>query len=261
MNSIAKKGSMGEKPNWLFTIIIGGDVISRGVTFLNLLSMFFTRSVKTNFQQDTYIQRARMFGARGKYITHFELTIPSNLYSNWHDCFLDHRLSLESFKHSKESAKFWAYSGRNIPTSRISIDRSNVHTNRGEIALPIFKYNSRFSPTINYKKPFETIKKLKEIYGEKVFPESIIALMQIEKSDLKLQKMHKNSDIRDWTGPGINKKNLTRDRGFIATSGDFYDFKHHFQILYNPTLKKARIYYKPSETKKSFMINTKHMKK
>ena len=42
-------------PVALFTIAIGGNIISRGVTFENLLSMFFTRDVKHRIQQDTYI--------------------------------------------------------------------------------------------------------------------------------------------------------------------------------------------------------------
>ena len=45
-------------PSALFTIIIGGNIVSRGVTFENLLSMFFTQDVKHKIQQDTYIQRA-----------------------------------------------------------------------------------------------------------------------------------------------------------------------------------------------------------
>jgi Z1 domain len=55
----------GTDPTAPFTIVIGGNIISRGVTFKNLLSMFFTRDVKHKLQQDTYIQRARMFGSRG----------------------------------------------------------------------------------------------------------------------------------------------------------------------------------------------------
>ena len=51
-----------------FTIAIGGNIISRGVTFENLLSMFFTRAVITKMQQDTYVQRARMFGSRQEYL-------------------------------------------------------------------------------------------------------------------------------------------------------------------------------------------------
>jgi hypothetical protein len=51
-------------PTAPFTIVIGGNIVSRGVTFNNLLSMFFTRDVKHKLQQDTYIQRARMFGSK-----------------------------------------------------------------------------------------------------------------------------------------------------------------------------------------------------
>ena len=61
-------------PASLFTFIIGGNIVSRGVTFDNLLSMFFTRDAKHKIQQDTYIQRARMFGSRRRYLAHFELT-------------------------------------------------------------------------------------------------------------------------------------------------------------------------------------------
>jgi Z1 domain len=59
----ARNGAAATKPSSLFTIVIGGNVVSRGVAFDNLLSMFFTRDVKHKIQQDTYIQRARMFGA------------------------------------------------------------------------------------------------------------------------------------------------------------------------------------------------------
>jgi hypothetical protein len=48
-------------PKSLFSFGVGGNIISRGVTFENLLSMYFTRGVKGKMSQDTYIQRARMF--------------------------------------------------------------------------------------------------------------------------------------------------------------------------------------------------------
>jgi putative transposase len=71
-------------PAALYTIIIGGNIVSRGVTFENLLSMFFTRDAKHKIQQDTYIQRARMFGSRKAHVPYFELTIPNKLYLDWH---------------------------------------------------------------------------------------------------------------------------------------------------------------------------------
>ena len=48
----------GTNPSAPFTIVIGGNIVSRGVTFKNLLSMFFTRDVKHKLQQGTYSQRA-----------------------------------------------------------------------------------------------------------------------------------------------------------------------------------------------------------
>ena len=83
-----------EEPTNPFTFAIGGNIISRGITFNNLLSMFFTRNVKGLMQQDTYIQRARMFGNRNdEDMKHFELTIPGDLWDSWHTCFLLHRIS------------------------------------------------------------------------------------------------------------------------------------------------------------------------
>lgn len=67
--------SAATNPTSLFTIIIGGNIVSRGVTLDNLLSMYFTRDVRHKIQQDTYIQRARMFGSRGDYLQFFELTM------------------------------------------------------------------------------------------------------------------------------------------------------------------------------------------
>ena len=62
MNSDKEKNAAENRtatdPTTPFTIVIGGNIVSRGVTFTNLLSMFFTRDVKHKLQQDTYIQRA-----------------------------------------------------------------------------------------------------------------------------------------------------------------------------------------------------------
>ena len=60
-------------PAAMFTFVIGGNIVSRGVTFDNLLSMFFTRDSKHKIQQDTYIQRARMFGSRRSFFPRLTL--------------------------------------------------------------------------------------------------------------------------------------------------------------------------------------------
>ena len=84
-----KAGQVAEisTPTSLFSFGVGGNIISRGVTFDNLLSLYFTRTVKGKFSQDTYIQRARMFGTRKEYREHFQLWIPELLMGNWSKCF------------------------------------------------------------------------------------------------------------------------------------------------------------------------------
>lgn len=102
MNSDKKFDIDPTNPPSLFTVVIGGNIVSRGVTFENLLSMYFTRDVKHKLQQDTYIQRARMFGNRKQYLRHFELWIPENLYNDWRRCFVYHFLALKMIDYEKK---------------------------------------------------------------------------------------------------------------------------------------------------------------
>lgn len=46
-------------------IFIGGNILDRGITIKNMLCFFYGRNPK-NFQQDTVLQHARMYGARTK---------------------------------------------------------------------------------------------------------------------------------------------------------------------------------------------------
>lgn len=46
-------------------IFIGGNIMDRGITIKNMLCFFYGRNPK-NFQQDTVLQHARMYGARSK---------------------------------------------------------------------------------------------------------------------------------------------------------------------------------------------------
>jgi hypothetical protein len=139
-------------PSSLFTIIIGGNIVSRGVTFNNLLSMFFTRDVKHKIQQDTYIQRARMFGARGRYLEHFELTIPGQLYLDWHRCFVFHKLALEAI-HEKFGSPVWLSDHRIQAVSSASVDRSTVDLDKGEMSFAMFSYDDEIEEIIQVRSP------------------------------------------------------------------------------------------------------------
>ena len=116
-----KAGKVAEiaKPTSLFSFGVGGNIISRGVTFENLLSMYFTRTVKGKFSQDTYIQRARMFGIRKDYKEHFQLWIPEILMGNWSKCFAFHKLALEALR-SGAGAPVWLADHKTTPLQRQS---------------------------------------------------------------------------------------------------------------------------------------------
>ena len=146
-------------PTAPFTIVIGGNIVSRGVTFNNLLSMFFTRDVKHKLQQDTYIQRARMFGSRGDYLKYFELVIPNSLYLDWQKCFIFHRLSLESRKQNKQSP-VWLDGERITAVSAASIDKTNVVIDKGEMSFKLFDYDDSIKEKIrSYPKTlFSTVR-------------------------------------------------------------------------------------------------------
>lgn len=142
INSRGASGSVSKiaKPTSLFSFGAGGNIISRGVTFDNLLSMYFTRAVKGKFSQDTYIQRARMFGSREAYKDAFQLWIPKELLANWSKCFSFHKLALQAMR-SRSGAPVWLADHKTVPTSPASIDKSTVDFEGGEMSFGIFDYD------------------------------------------------------------------------------------------------------------------------
>lgn len=133
-------------PTSLFSFGAGGNIISRGVTFDNLLSLYFTRSVKGKFSQDTYIQRARMFGSRNDYKEEFQLWIPDSLLKNWVKCFEHHRLALNARRNGQPLV--WLADNKTIPTAQPSIDRSTVIFEVGEMSFEMFDYDTDKHETI-----------------------------------------------------------------------------------------------------------------
>ncbi len=179
MNSDADKKAVdytsATNPSTLFTVAIGGNIVSRGVTFDNLLSMFFTRDVKHKIQQDTYIQRARMFGSRGKYLPFFDLHIPENLYLAWHKCFVFHKLSLDSIR-SGNGSPVWLEDSRISAAAKSSIDKTTVSFDSGEMSFEIFDHNQHIEDVVNNssKTDLEKITALKEILGNDRIPDFIM---------------------------------------------------------------------------------------
>lgn len=238
-------------PTAPFTVIIGGNIVSRGVTFNNLLSMFFTRDVKQKLQQDTYIQRARMFGSRNNYLKYFELTIPKPLFLDWQTCFIFHRLSLESRKQNKLSP-VWLDGERIAAVASASIDKTNVVVDKGEMSFDLFNHDkASIEEIINQDiKPVQKLKALAELLGEKRVPKYLINYIEnfCPLGD-KSVAVHPPAPISGYTDKKgeMDKATITRVKGFIGKSqmevAKYPDAIHHVNILFND-LGKARVFYK-----------------
>lgn len=241
----------GTNPSAPFTVVIGGNIVSRGVTFENLLSMFFTRDVKHRLQQDTYIQRARMFGSRKAYLLYFELTIPKRLYLDWQRCFIFHRLSLEARKQSNRSP-VWLDGERITAAASSSIDQTNILVDRGEMSFDLFAYDPDSIDEILAQniKPLQKVKALSELIGKQSLPDYLINYMEnFCPAGNDSIAVHGPKSIAGYTDkPGeIDKATITRVKGFIGDpqleKSKFPNAIHHINILHNDK-GKARVFYK-----------------
>jgi len=251
LNSKRDRATAGDKPTTPtcpFTVIIGGNIVSRGVTFPNLLAMFFTRDVKTKLQQDTYIQRARMFGARGKYLKHFELTIPHHLYNDWHRCFAFHRLALQASKSNKMSP-VWVGDSRIAIAASSSIDRETVDLNKGEMSFQIFDCSDFANvDAIVAAGPMNvgTLKKLATVVGDGLPPFLIKYIQSALEMAPGTLAIHTSSSIAKY-GVSADVKTISRAKGLMGKTQldetKFPNAIHHVKIFHNGK-EKARVFYK-----------------
>ena len=241
----------GTDPSAPFTVIIGGNIISRGVTFNNLLSMFFTRDVKHKLQQDTYIQRARMFGSRKAYLKYFELTIPKTLYLDWQRCFIFHRLSLEARKQNNRSP-VWLDGERITAAASSSIDKTNILVDRGEMSFDLFNFDPTGIDEILQQRtsPLRKVKALSELLGKNCLPDYLINYIENFCPDgdasIAVHNPRSIAGYADKTGE-IDKATITRTKGFIGDRelepSKYPNAIHHINVLFNQT-GKARVFYK-----------------
>ncbi|MDA8669194.1 DEAD/DEAH box helicase family protein [Alphaproteobacteria bacterium] len=233
-----------EKPAAIFTISIGGNIVSRGVTFNNLLTMFFTREVKHKIQQDTYIQRARMFGNRGEYIENFELSIPEELYDNWHRCFQFHRIA---YAHAISGKPAWLGDKKVRAVATSSIDKSTVQIDSGLINFSIFDYSKEIEGICLNKEidPITKLNNLNKIIGDDGLPSFFIdVLKELMVDGLHEFAIHKPRAIDSYKSGEVDVKEITRKKGFFGTN-DYNIFPqalHHMQIFFN-AYGKGRFYY------------------
>jgi hypothetical protein len=247
-----------EEPTNPFTFAIGGNIISRGITFNNLLSMFFTRSVKGLMQQDTYIQRARMFGNRNdEDMKHFELTIPGDLWDSWHTCFLLHRISYLSARSNMHPS--WATGMGTKAVSPSSIDKSQVHIEKGEMSFNRIKFDTEMDNIINNysgsNNSYEALDLLIKKFGNEFLPIHILSFIKeisgVPSTDIAL---HKTINIETFDKKYSNHEAITRSRGIITTSSyDKFPYaRHHFALVKN-NKGFCRLFYNCRHGKISFI--------
>jgi hypothetical protein len=233
-------------PATLFTIVIGGNIVSRGVTFDNLLSMFFTRDVKHKIQQDTYIQRARMFGSRGRYLPYFELCIPEKLYLDWHKCFVFHRLSLAAI-HAGKGAPVWLEDTRISAVASSSVDKTTVSLDSGEMSFDMFDYKPYIEEIIESdESSINKLTKLASLLGDDAVPGFLIDYIKhfSIKNDENLA-IHPSKTIAGYKD--ADQEKIERARSFIGNyeleQDKYPNAIHHIKMLYNAN-NKARLFYK-----------------
>ncbi|SMH62753.1 Z1 domain-containing protein [Azospirillum agricola] len=240
-------GDNATEPSSPFTIIIGGNIVSRGVTFPNLLSMFFTRNVQHKLQQDTYIQRARMFGARGAYLEHFELTIPTQLYADWHRCFVFHRLALATIK-DQLGSPVWIGDSRVAVASDPSIDKATVALDKGEMSFGIFNYMPDLDEIVlSNQTSAATLDELRKKIGNDALPGFLIDYIRaVMAGGGGTLAVHTASSIATY-GDSANQATISRDKGFMGKSQlepkKFPTAVHHIKVFYNSE-GKAKLFYK-----------------
>jgi hypothetical protein len=238
-------------PETPFTVAIGGNIISRGVTFNNLLTMFFTRTVKHKIQQDTYIQRARMFGNRTGYLDHFELHIPETLYLDWHQAFTLHGLSMASIETKNP---VWLEDRRIRAVSPSSIDKSSLSIDRGEISFEKFKISTDLARlTSSSEKGYAHFQNIIKLLPSDYLSDHISRFVEHTQpfGDASIV-FHVSREIKG--SEAIDEDNISRARGMFG--GQDYEYEkfakavHHFKIFTNSS-GMARLIYNYRATDKS----------
>lgn len=267
VNSKGKKASVTDllKPTSLFSFGVGGNIISRGVTFENLLSMYFTRSVKGKFTQDTYIQRARMFGSRNKYKEFFQLWIPGELIGAWNKCFLFHKLAVEAIRSGK-GAPVWLSDHKTTPTSPASIDRSSVDFEGGEMSFGIFDFDqAKFDGIMKAKHESDGdhLQSLRKALPGDLFPDYVLDYITADVRNATREVcFHSSSEfgLRARTYTLEELENIRRKKGIFSNNefqrGSRPNARHHLKIFFN-SKKKARLYYKINGDAVKFIQNRK----
>lgn len=231
----------GTNPQSPFTFIFGGNIISRGLTFHNLLSMYFSRDSKHKLDSGTYIQRARMFGNREKLFDDFELIIPDKLYFDWWTVFKEHRESLATI--NGFDSPLWFSSERTKTTQESSIDKANIIRESGEMYWEKFKLTPEIEKV--YEKGIESkrldcIKDLYRLLGHKSFHTAFYDEIINDADSLKDENIY----IQNIRSPktGWSHEEILRDRGGVIDGHD--SGAEYWLALYKNAEGYARLFYR-----------------
>lgn len=205
-------------PKHLFTFVVGGNVVSRGLTFNNLLLFYFSRGVKSKYVHNTYIQRARMFGNR-PYSKYFELSIPEDIFEVWANVFNEHESSVQSamagdYVHY-QSKKTAAADPASINKKYVSVEASDFEHSVGGV-FP-FSESCKRMLLSNSRNPLTVIRNLIE-NGEIDFnPTYLTHLRRVvgdDESQIKLLLPGRGEDFYsiDKHSDG-DSENISRKRG------------------------------------------------
>lgn len=245
-------------PKAMFTFAIGGNIVSRGLTFENLLTFYFSRTVRGRLQQNTYIQRARMFGNR-PYSEYFELCVPETLFTDWATVFADHEVSLRLarggvYQHIQSKGTSVIDAGA-IDKPNVTMEKServigDIFDLTPELERRLLEYNN--SNAVTFLKQLIDGGVLKETH----FPNSLITyLLEVsspsEADVLLVFRSEKNGERklqhieRYKDGDPIT---ITRPRGGIVhamlNKRAEYDNNQHFILPIRNASGQARFLYK-----------------
>jgi hypothetical protein len=223
--------------------------------------MYFTRGVKGKFAQDTYIQRARMFGNRNGYKEQFQLWITNVLMADWSRCFIFHKLAIQSARLG--GTPVWLSDNKTIPTSPSSIDRSSVDIEDGEMSFKLFNYDGKIEFMGDKSMPnTKRLKHLQATLPKDCFPDYILHYILSDATTEDDVCFHKASQFgTDKSGyPKEEIDNIRRIKGIFSynefSRGDKPNARHHLKIYFNST-GKARLFYKVNGTAIKFIQNKK----
>ncbi|EPQ72833.1 Z1 domain-containing protein [Mycobacterium marinum] len=249
-------------PSTLFTVAIGGNLVSRGITFDNLLTMFFTREAH-RMQQDTYIQRARMFGSRGSYLEWFQLHIPTSLYWEWQRCFVFHKLSISAIR-TGEGVPLWLQDNRISAVATSSIKTASVQWKSGEMYWDKFvvEDNTRAWLTSDPGEGMDRVRRLRDEVGSSLLPNYLVDFIEnfLPHGD-KSVVVHGIMEVTSRYA-SADADLIVRQKGFIGQPqlqrSQYQRAIHHIWVIANPK-GEARVYYKYAPDPNDVRVRSKNL--